>query len=290
MKLLTFSFDGIDKIGVLGADGSVFSIEDVGIFKRDMNELICNLLPAEREKITALSKLSGGLEYAKLHKRPPIVSPNQDVICLGINYMDHAEESYRFKKIEFDGKREFPIYFSKRVNEFTADGDKIASYAGVTMSLDYECELAFIVAKDAKNIDKSEADEYIFGWCIMNDISARDIQNRHKQWYFGKSFDGFAPLGPWIVTSDEIDTSNLDVKCYINGELRQNSNTRNMIFDASYILSDLSRAMTIKAGSIISLGTPSGVGMGFTPPKFLKSGDKIECEIEKIGKLINEIV
>lgn len=204
--------------------------------------------------------------------------------------MEHAVESYNFKKIKFDGKREYPVYFSKRVNEAVADGGTILSHSDITKSLDYEAELALIISKDAKNVSKDKALEYVFGWSIINDISSRDIQNKHKQWYYGKSLDRSLPFGPWIVTSDELDVSSLDIKSFVNGELRQNSNTSKLIFDAAYVISDLSKGMTLKAGTIISLGTPSGVGMGFTPPKFLNSGDEIVCFIEGIGELKNIIL
>ena len=135
-------------------------------------------------------------------------------------------------------------------------------------------------AKDAK--------DYIFGYTIFNDFSARDLQNRHKQWYFGKSLDGFCAMGPTIQT--QLKSRNLAIKSYVNGELRQNANTGEMIFDEYQVIAELSSAMTLKAGTIISLGTPSGVGMGFDPPKFLKSGDKVVCEIESLGRLENEII
>ena len=157
-------------------------------------------------------------------------------------------------------------------------------------SLDYEAELAFIIGKDAKNVKEEDAFDYIFGYTIMNDVSARNLQTAHKQWYFGKSLDGFTPLGPVIVTKDEFDyPPKLDIKSYVNGELRQDSNTELLIFGIAHVVSELSKGMTLKAGTIISMGTPAGVGMGFVPPRFLKKGDVVTCEIEGIGKLTNTI-
>ncbi|AII14865.1 fumarylacetoacetate (FAA) hydrolase family protein [Campylobacter iguaniorum] len=283
MKLLTYSLGGVDKVGVIGADGSIIEVP-----AKSMLEVVC-MGDEELAKIKALSLKSGGLSYESITKRAPVPFPAQDIICLGINYMEHAIESYKFKKIEFDGKREYPVYFGKRVNEAVANGDEIPSHSDITDTLDYECELALIIKKDAKNVSEQDANEYIFGWTIINDISSRDIQNRYKQWYYGKSLDNSTPMGPWIVTNDELDTSSLDIKSYINGELRQNSNTSKLIFNPSYIISDLSKGMTLKAGTIISLGTPSGVGMGFTPPKYLKSGDEIVCYIQGIGELKNRV-
>ncbi|CAM2880428.1 fumarylacetoacetate hydrolase family protein [Campylobacter hyointestinalis] len=290
MKLLTYSINGVDKVGVIGFDDSVLDISLAGIYKKDMNDLIVTSTKDELSKLRELSQKSGGLNLKNITKRAVIPHPLQDVICLGINFIEHAVESYNFKKIKFDGKREYPVYFSKRVNEAVADGGTILSHSDITKSLDYEAELALIISKDAKNVSKDKALEYVFGWSIINDISSRDIQNKHKQWYYGKSLDRSLPFGPWIVTSDELDVSSLDIKSFVNGELRQNSNTSKLIFDAAYVISDLSKGMTLKAGTIISLGTPSGVGMGFTPPKFLNSGDEIVCFIEGIGELKNIIL
>lgn len=290
MKLLTYSINGVDKVGVIGFDDSVLDISLAGIYKKDMNDLIVTSTKDELSKLRELSQKSGGLNLKNITKRAVIPHPLQDVICLGINFMEHAVESYNFKKIKFDGKREYPVYFSKRVNEAVADGCTILSHSDITKSLDYEAELALIISKDAKNVSKDKALEYVFGWSIINDISSRDIQNKHKQWYYGKSLDRSLPFGPWIVTSDELDVSSLDIKSFVNGELRQNSNTSKLIFDAAYVISDLSKGMTLKAGTIISLGTPSGVGMGFTPPKFLNSGDEIVCFIDGIGELKNIIL
>ncbi|ARR00706.1 fumarylacetoacetate hydrolase family protein [Campylobacter porcelli] len=285
MRLLTYKQDNQIKLGVLSANGGVIDISSVGIDKKDMNDLITTLDQAQYQILNELSLKSGGEPYNNIHILSPILSPLQDIICLGINYMEHAKESYRFKKIEFDGKREFPVYFGKRANYILGDGAVFPSHSQITQTLDYEVELALIISKDAFNVPINKALEYVFGYTILNDISSRDIQNRYKQWYYGKSLDGSTLMGPWIET--DLDISNLKISSKVNGELRQNANTVDMIFDAAYIISDLSAGMTLKAGTIISLGTPSGVGMGFTPPKYLKKGDVIECEIEGIGVLKN---
>ncbi|WP_086276434.1 fumarylacetoacetate hydrolase family protein [Campylobacter vicugnae] len=285
MRLITYKKDGIVKLGVLSANNGVMDISTTGIDKKDMNDLIITLTHTERQILEDLSSKSGGEPYESIEKLPPILFPLQDIICLGINYMEHAKESYRFKKIEFDGKREFPVYFGKRANYILGDGAKFPSHSNITQTLDYEVELALIIGKDAYNVSIKDALEYVFGYTILNDISSRDIQNRYKQWYYGKSLDGSTLMGPWIETN--LDISNLKICSRINGELRQNANTADMIFDAAYVISDLSTGMTLKAGTIISLGTPSGVGMGFTPPKYLKKDDIVECEIEGIGILKN---
>lgn len=285
MRLITYKKDEGIKLGVLSANNGVIDISYAGINKKDMNELITTLSQDEYQILEDLSAKIGGEPYESIEVLAPILSPIQDIICLGINYMEHAKESYKFKKIEFDGKREFPVYFGKRANYILGNGAKFPSHSQITQTLDYEVELALIIGKDATNVPQNRALEYVFGYTILNDISSRDIQNRYKQWYYGKSLDGSTLMGPWIETN--LDISNLKISSRVNGELRQNANTADMIFDAAYVISDLSAGMTLKAGTIISLGTPSGVGMGFTPPKYLKKDDVIECEIEGIGVLKN---
>ena len=203
----------------------------------------------------------------------PIVRPRQDVICLGINYDAHAQEAGRFSDEAFGGERPYTIYFSKRVSRATAPNEPVPSYQGLVDSLDYECERGVVLARDCKGVTKEQAKDYIFGYTIINDISARNLQTRHKQWYLGKSLDGFTPMGP----------------CTVNGELRQSSNTKYMIQIVCGAISELSQGMTLQAGTIIATGTPAGVGMGMQPPQFLQPGDEIVCHIEKIGDLQNII-
>lgn len=220
----------------------------------------------------------------------PIVRPRQDVICLGINYDAHAQEAGRFSDEAFGGERPYTIYFSKRVSRATAPNEPVPSYQGLVDSLDYECELGVVLVRDCKGVTKEQAKDYIFGYTIINDISARNLQTRHKQWYLGKSLDGFTPMGPCIVTADEIgDEQSLDISCTVNGELRQSSNTKYMIQTVCGAISELSQGMTLQAGTIIATGTPAGVGMGMQPPQFLQPGDEVVCCIEKIGTLSNHI-
>jgi len=279
---------------------ALLPLTQFGFTTNNMAEFISNITEEELAQLKAnISDINGEakisafktIEKSTTVACAPIISPAQDIICLGINYVEHAKESARFKKEVFGGERPFPVYFSKRVNEAVADGGNIPAYEGLVDSLDYESELALIIGKEAKNVTEEEALDYVFGYTIMNDVSARNIQTRHSQWYFGKSLDGFTPMGPCIVTKDEFDMPpKVAVKSYVNGELRQNSNSEMLITGIAHIISELSRGMTLKAGTIISTGTPSGVGMGFVPPRFLKAGDVVECEIEGIGKLKNLVV
>ena len=274
-------------------------LEQFGYTTNDMAEFIKNITDEELVKLNIIIlNISGEsnrsviktVEKASTFACAPIIYPAQDIICLGINYVEHAKESAKFKKEVFGGDRPFPIYFSKRVNEAVADGGEIPAYVGLVDSLDYESELAVIIGKDAKNVSEEEAFDYIFGYTIVNDVSARNLQSRHSQWYLGKSLDGFTPMGPCIVTKDEFDMPpKVAVRSYVNGELRQNSNSELLITGIAHIIAELSSGMTLKAGTIISTGTPSGVGMGFVPPRFLKIGDVVVCEIEGIGSISNVV-
>lgn len=293
MKLITYKLkeNGNEIIGILSQDEQkIYPISQFDIQYASMNELIESISNAELELLISKAGKDCDIFVARDNTitMSPIPHPKQDIICLGINYMAHAEESARYKKEEFGGERPFAVYFSKRVNEAVADGGNIPSYEELVDSLDYEAELAVIIGKDVRDVSKEEAFDYVFGYTIINDVSARNLQTAHKQWYFGKSLDGFTPMGPVIVTKDEVgNPPRLDIKSYVNGELRQSSNTELLIFGIEHVISELSKGMTLKAGTIISMGTPAGVGMGFVPPKFLKKGDTVVCEIEKIGKLTN---
>lgn len=282
MKIITCIFDGKEYAGVIKEEGKVSLLGGVS----SVNELIDN--GGIKEGNLENSRVVD-VELVKI--LAPIPKPKQDVICLGINYTEHAKESEKFDKEAFGGERPKAIYFSKRVNEAPGSGDDICGHFDLVNSLDYEAELGVIIGKDAKNVAPEDVKDYIFGYTVINDISARNVQTAHKQWYFGKSLDGFTPMGPCIVTADEIEYPPvLKITAKVNGELRQNSTTDLLITDIDHIVSELSSGITLKAGTIIATGTPSGVGMGMNPPCFLKDGDIVECEIEKIGVLKNRIV
>lgn len=301
MKFYTAEINGISEILVaFDNDGIAYRLNMLQklsgkLAYKDMNELICQLGQEEIAQLQLLSKNTDALRGAAVALESvklcaPIVHPRQDVICLGINYDAHAQEAGRFSDEAFGGERPYTIYFSKRVSTATGSGDFIPAYEELVDSLDYEAELGVILGKDAKDVNKEEAEAYIFGYTVINDVSARNLQTRHKQWYRGKSLDGFTPMGPCIVTADEIaDVQNLDIRCYVNGQLRQSSNTKYMMQTVAGAIAELSQGMTLQAGTIIATGTPAGVGMGMQPPTFLRSGDTVVCEIESIGRLENTV-
>lgn len=261
----------------------------------DMNALISGYSTGVKEALLSISNnedvlKAAAVELSEVKLLAPIVHPRQDVICLGINYDAHAQEAGKFSAEAFGGERPYTIYFSKRVNRANATGEAIPAYEGLVDSLDYEAELGVIIGRPAKSVSPADALDYVFGYTVINDVSARNLQTRHKQWYLGKSLDGFTPMGPCIVTADEIgDVNNLDIGATVNGEQRQASNTKYMIQTVAGAISELSQGMTLETATIIATGTPAGVGMGMTPPTFLKHGDVVVCEIEKIGKLINYV-
>ena len=296
MKFVTYEIEHKRRLGVINRDGTwIYPLRSLDMDYKTMQELIEGISESEKQLLEYVSgqdpyKIKGAVPAEEAILLAPIPHPVQDVICLGINYMAHAEESARYKKEAFGGERPFAVYFSKRVSEATGTGAEIPSHKELVQDLDYEAELAVIIGKDAKNVPVSEVKNYIFGYTVINDVSARTLQTRHKQWYFGKSLDGFLPMGPCIVTAEEFPyPPRLSIQSRVTGELRQDSSTELMIFGIDHVVSELSAGMTLKAGTIIATGTPAGVGMGFDPPRFLKPGDVVECSIEGIGTLVNRV-
>jgi 2-keto-4-pentenoate hydratase/2-oxohepta-3-ene-1,7-dioic acid hydratase in catechol pathway len=211
----------------------------------------------------------------------PLTSPPK-IICLGLNYTDHAKETGA--EIPKD-----PVIFMKPRTAIIGPNEKIVKPSFVQF-LDYEAELAIVIGKKAKNVSASEAKNYVFGYTVFNDVSARDIQFGDGQWTRGKSFDTFAPIGPWITTKNQLrDTGNLAVRTWVNGKLRQDGTTKNMVFNVEEIVHQLSRVMTLEPCDIIATGTPAGVGMAMKPPTWLKNGDVVKVEVEGIGFLENPV-
>ena len=296
MKLLTYEVDGKERVGVLSRDEAwVCPISAAGMDYRTMKELIRECGPSELEMLNYISgkdpsEIKGAVPLADVRVLAPVPEPDQDVICLGINYLSHAKEAAKFEKEAFE-KPEQAIYFAKRVNRAVDPEGGISAHRDLTSQLDYEAELAVIIKKDAFRISMDQVRDYVFGYTVLNDVSAREVQTGHKQWYFGKSLDGFTPMGPWILTADSVEfPPKLAIRSRVNGELRQDSNTELLIHGIEEVICELSSGMTLKSGTIIATGTPSGVGMGFDPPKFLVPGDVVECTIEGIGTLKNTVV
>ncbi len=304
MRYYTILLNGEERVAA-SADGKTMYVLEA---YEDMNDLIAGggvrEIPKDAQRVLP-EQGNGAADEALLAEEDaktvvtdekkvkilsPIPYPKQDVLCLGINYTAHAEEASRFSRESFGGERPYPIFFSKRVAYSQGTNAPIPAYTGLVDSLDYECELGVVIGKDAKHVKRAEVQDYIFGYTVVNDVSARNLQTRHKQWYFGKSLDGFTPMGPCIVSADEFAfPPKQKIACRVNGEVRQDSSTANLITGIADIITMLTEGMTLKVGTIIATGTPAGVGMGMTPPTFLKPGDVVECEIEGIGVLRNYV-
>jgi len=281
MKLITFLQDQQERVGVLTADETAVR----PLPYADMLTLI-----EQADGLSAAVEAAGeALPLSEVTLLAPIPRPGHDAICLGVNYKDHAAEAKRYDS-EVKDEYPAPVFFSKRVTEAVAPEGFIESHPGLVERLDYEAELAVIIGKTAKNVKAEDAADYIFGYTVLNDVSARRLQNLHTQWFFGKSLDGFTPMGPCIVTADEIAfPPALKITCHVNGELRQNAVTDQLINSIASIIERLSAGITLQPGTIIATGTPAGVGNAFDPPRLLKSGDVVECAIEGIGTLRNTV-
>ncbi len=241
----------------------------------------------------------------QLRIMPPVI-PSRNVICVGKNYKDHVAEVNKAHAAKNTGDSvkkdanyvdentgpKYPVYFTKAPECIVGDGDYIESHHKVTKWLDYEVELAVIIGKKGRDIAKENVEDHIFGYSIGNDITAREVQKRHLQWFKGKSLDRSCPLGPFIVPSMDLSlakASNLDLTCHVNNELRQSSNTSQLIFDIPTLISSLSQGFTLQEGDVILTGTPDGVGFAMNPPQVLKKGDVVECTIQELGTLTNHV-
>lgn len=222
----------------------------------------------------------------------PIPRPPRNIFCVGKNYFEHAQE---FSGSGFDSSAVFgavpdePIIFSKVPQSVIGHGTPVPYPTGVSDSVDYEAELAVIIGPGGRGIKKADAWNHVWGYTIINDMTARDLQKKYRQWLIGKSLDGFCPMGPWAVTADEVDPENMIVRCWVNGDLRQEASTNDLIFDIPTLIQTISEGITLIPGDIISTGTPVGVGIGFDPPVFLERDDVMRIEISGIGVLENRI-
>jgi len=217
----------------------------------------------------------------------PIETPRRNIVCVGLNYAEHVAES---KSVAGADAPKYPVFFTKPPTCVIGPDHEIPWHPRVSTSIDWEVELAVIIGRTCNDVDEATALEYVFGYTVANDVTARDLQARHQQWYKGKGLDGFCPLGPAIVTADDIpDPHTLDISLRLNGEPKQQSNTRHMIFTVARLIAEWSAGMTLLPGDILLTGTPSGVGVGRTPQEFLKPGDVVEAEISNIGVLRNTV-
>lgn len=290
MKFAAFERDGVPGVGRLSDDG-----QSIRPYELSRDEAASGILPLIARSVAGepMPELGDPVAMSGVTLRAPLPQPRRNIFCVGKNYFEHAHE---FAKSGFDSSAasgavpEAPIIFSKVPESVTAHGAGVAIDASVDPNVDYEVELTAIVGKGGRGITKADAYDHVWGYTIVNDVTARDLQGRYKQWLIGKSQDGFCPMGPIAVTADEIDPENTQVRTWVNGELRQDANTRDLIFDIPTLIETISAGITLIPGDLIATGTPAGVGIGFNPPKYLKPGDVVRLEIQNIGILENRFV
>ena len=290
MRIASWSWGGRPHVGTLSPDGREATPLAVAKPERGAFELVRSLAHGDPLPPAAGARLP----VQAITLNAPL-RPRRNLFCIGRNYRAHAQElsTTVFKDaVAQSRERElWPIVFSKVPETVIGPFDAVRLPGkAITEQIDYECELAVIIGRRGTNIPRERAMEHVFGYTIVNDVSARDVQTRHQQWHLGKSFDTFCPMGPCIVTADELDGTKTRVRGWVNGELRQDGLTQDMIFDIPAQIEAISRGITLYPGDIIATGTPSGVGMGFSPPKWLKHGDVVRVEIDGIGAIENRFV
>jgi 2-keto-4-pentenoate hydratase/2-oxohepta-3-ene-1,7-dioic acid hydratase in catechol pathway len=293
MRLVTFSEGGAVRVGALVGDQVVDLAKAVPDLPRDMQGLV-EAGDAGLARVRAAvesGKHRVALGAVKLHA--PFPRPRRNILCVGKNYHEHAKE---FHDSGFDASAgkdaipDVPIIFTKWTSSVIGPGERIPSYLDYTDSTDYEGELTVVIGPGGRGISAARAFEHVYGYTIINDVTARTLQNRHKQWFLGKSLDGYCPMGPCLVTADEVpEVGKLRLVTRVNGEVRQDTMVSQLIFDIPTLIEALSRAMTLEPGDLIATGTCAGVGIGFKPPKFLTKGDVVAITIEPIGTLENPV-
>lgn len=289
-RLASFTDARGPRVGAVLEDGRVVDLVAAGVAAAaDMIGLIEAGPAALAAAQQAAASAPAGAILSGVRLLAPIPRPRRNVFCVGRNYMDHVAEGDRTRGITQSELPKYPQFFTKVPEAVIAHGDPVPAHAGVTEWLDYEVELVAVIGREGTNIPKERALEHVFGWTIGNDVTARELQRRYGQWFKGKSLDRSCPLGPWIVPAAELDALATGIRCFVNGEKRQESNTTKMIFDVKEIIHQLSLGFTLRPGDVILTGTPEGVGYAMQPPRTLKPGDVMRCEIDGIGVLENTV-
>ncbi|HEY3633988.1 MAG TPA: fumarylacetoacetate hydrolase family protein [Caldimonas sp.] len=290
MRIATFDVQGRRRVGAVSEDGQ--SITPFVLDDAEASRGALTLI--ERHPAGDGAPQLSGERFALLDVQleAPLPMPRRNLFCIGRNYHAHARElsGSVFKSAPTDTES-WPIVFTKVPECVVGPYDEVClPGAEVSSQIDYEAELAVVIGRGGRNILRGAALEHVFGYTIVNDVTARDVQMRHQQWDLGKSFDTFCPMGPWIATADSFDGTHTRVRCWVNGEPRQDASTSDLIFDIPTLIETCSRGITLYPGDVIATGTPAGVGMGMTPPQYLKSGDLVRIEIDGLGAIENRFV
>jgi len=289
MRIATYRHQNRRAVGRLSPDGLALEAFALGAEEERRGALA---LVERLAAGTALPPTGPAIPLSQVTLEAPLPRPRRNIFRVGKNYHEHAHE---FARSGFDSSAatgavpDAPIIFSKVPDCVTGPSTPILVDPRASEAIDYEAELAVVIGKGARAISRERALDHVFGYTIVNDVTARDLQGRHKQWLIGKSQDSFCPMGPWLASADEVDLADTAVRCWVNGELRQDANTRALIFDVPTLIETLSRGLTLLPGDVIATGTPAGVGIGFNPPKYLRPGDVVRIEIAGIGVLENPV-
>ncbi len=292
MEAVTYRWGGKRAVGIVSSDRKTVQPLKLGARGESVGALA--LIEAMAQSGSMPANDGASLMMSAITLEAPIPEPRRNIFCVGKNYHDHARE---FATSGFDSSAsgaadavpEVPIIFSKVPETVIAPGATIRIPYEVSEAIDYEAELGVVIGKGGHRISKSRALDHVWGYTIINDVTSRDWQHRHKQWLMGKSFDTFCPMGPSLVSKDQCDGTNTRVRCWVNDELRQSAKTTQLIFDIPILIETISQGITLYPGDIIATGTPVGVGIGFKPPKYLRAGDRVRIEIDGLGVLENPV-
>jgi len=290
MRFATFIHQGLRQVGRVSADGA--SVTRLDLPPQDVGRGVLPLIEQLAKGRKLPPTVGEALPLASVKLEAPIPVPRRNIWCVGRNYHAHAKELQAsvFKDNSAD-TTSWPIVFTKVPECVIGPTDAVQlPGAAISSQIDYEAELTIVIGKGGRNISRDKAMEHVFGYTIVNDVTARDVQMRHQQWDMGKSFDTFCPMGPWIVTADEFNGQDTRVRCWVNGELRQDAQTTDLIFDLPTLIETCSRGITLYPGDLIATGSPAGVGMGMKPPTYLKSGDTVRIAIDGLGEIENRFV
>lgn len=289
MRYATFLAGGRRQVGIVSADG--LQIQPLALPPRDAERGVLTLVEMSARGEALPTADGASLAVSSVQLDAPIPLPRRNIWCVGRNYHAHAKELqtsvFKDNSTSVDS---WPIVFTKVPECVVGPFDDVQLPTGISEEIDYEAELLIIIGKGGKNISKVNALKHIWGYSVVNDVTARDVQMRHQQWDMGKSFDTFCPMGPWAITADEFDGTQATVRCWVNEELRQEGHASQLIFDLPTLIETISRGITLYPGDLIATGTPAGVGMGMKPPRYLKPGDKVRIDIERLGTIENTMV
>jgi 2-keto-4-pentenoate hydratase/2-oxohepta-3-ene-1,7-dioic acid hydratase in catechol pathway len=290
LRLATYRRNGARAVGLVSDDGR--SITPLALSAEDARRGALGVIEAMAGGAPAPVAGAAAIALADVTLEAPLPLPRRNLFCVGRNYRAHAKElSGSVFKANAPDPETWPIVFTKVPECVVGPFDEVRMPgAAISTQIDYEAELTVVIGRGGRDIARADALSHVFGYTIVNDVTARDVQMRHQQWDLGKSFDTFCPMGPWIVTADAFDAARTRVRCWVNGELRQDALTMDLIFDIPTLIETCSRGITLYPGDVIATGTPAGVGLGMTPPTFLKSGDVVRIEIDGLGMIENRFV